>query len=113
MGFPNVPSAQPSAPEFEKPPPTYSTPQPQYPNINFGPSIPPPMPHYPSPSSNGARIGFNVDNSPRAPFNDPFPQVPSASDRSSPPPPAASGGGSDDPGFDELARRFEDLKKRK
>jgi hypothetical protein len=63
------------------------------------------------PSSSGRRIGFNVDNSARVPFNDPFPQVPSANDRSTPP--AASNGGSDDPGFDDLARRFEDLKKRK
>jgi len=93
--FPPIPSAQPSAP----------TPQPQYPNINFGPSIPPPPP-----SSNRPRFGHNVDNDPRTPFNDPFPQVPNANDRSTPP---GARGGSDDPGFDDLARRFEDLKNRK
>lgn len=42
---------------------------------------------------------------------DPFPQVPSAQDRFSPPP--ANNDNSSDPGFDDLARRFEELKKRK
>ncbi len=89
-------------------------PQPNYPNINFGPSIPPPPPPPPpSSSSNAARIGFNVDNSPKLPFHDPFPQVPSAQDRSTPPPPPAANDGSDDAGFDDLARRFEALRKRK
>jgi len=99
--FSKIHSGQPSAPE----------PQPQYPNINFGPSIPPPPP----PSSNAPRIGFNVDNSPKLPFHDPFPQVPSAQDRSTPPPPPppAKNDGSDDSSFDDLARRFEELKKRK
>ncbi|CAF1052178.1 unnamed protein product [Rotaria sp. Silwood1] len=98
LDFPSVPSAQPSAP----------APQPQYPNINFGPSIPPPPP--PSSSSNTPRFGFNVDYSAKTPFNDPFPQVPNVNDRSAPP---AVHGGSDDPGFDDLARRFEELKNRK
>ncbi|CAF4526955.1 unnamed protein product, partial [Rotaria sp. Silwood2] len=97
LDFPTVPSAHPSAP----------APQPQYPNINFGPSIPPPPP---PPSSNAPRIGFNADYSAKTPFNDPFPQVPNANDHSAPP---AVHGGSDDPGFDDLARRFEDLKNRK
>ncbi len=41
--------------------------------------------------------------------------MPSAQDRSSPaaPPPPAANDGSDDSGFDDLARRFEELKKRK
>jgi len=95
LEFPNIPSAQPSAP----------APQPQYPNINFGPSIPPPPP-----SSNSPRFGFSADNNAKTPFNDPFPQVPRTNDRSTPPAPH---GGSDDPGFDDLARRFEDLKNRK
>jgi hypothetical protein len=58
-----------------------------------------------------------VDNDAKLPFHDPFPQVPSANDHSTPPPPPppppASNEGSDDPGFDDLARRFEELKKRK
>ncbi|CAF3285814.1 unnamed protein product [Rotaria socialis] len=95
MEYPVVPSAQPSAP----------MPQPQYPNINFAPSIPPP-----SSSSNAPRLGFNMDHSPKVPFHDPFPQVPNSNDQSTPPAPR---GGSDDPGFDDLARRFEDLKNRK
>ncbi|CAF3703690.1 unnamed protein product [Adineta steineri] len=114
--FPNVPSAQPSAPEFEKPPPNYSTQQPQYPNINYGPSIPQPPPPPSSSSSNTPHIGFNVPNDARLPFNDPFPQVPSARDHFTPPPLPPSpptNNGSDDPGFDDLARRFEELKKRK
>jgi len=110
LDFPAVPPAHPSAPTFEKPPSFYPSPQPQYPNINFGPSIPPPLPASSS-SSNGARIGFNVDNSAKTPFNDPFPQVPNSNDRSTPPPGAH--GGSDDPGFDDLARRFKNLKNRK
>ncbi|CAF1374518.1 unnamed protein product [Adineta ricciae] len=97
MEFPTVPSAHPSAPAA----------QPQYPNINFGPSIPPPPPS----SSNAPHIGFNVDNGAKSPFHDPFPQVPN--DRSAPTPPPAAHGNSDDPGFDDLARRFEDLKNRK
>ncbi|CAF2100017.1 unnamed protein product [Rotaria magnacalcarata] len=107
MEFPVVPSAQPSAPMYDKSPPAYVGPQPQYPNINFGPSIPPPLP---SSSSNAPRLGFNMDSSPKVPFHDPFPQVPNSNDRSTPPAPH---GGSDDPGFDDLARRFEDLKNRK
>ncbi len=79
-------------------------PQPQYPNINFGPSMPPPPP------SNAPRLGFNMDNVSKAPYNDPFPQVPSSNDRSTPP---GAHGGSDDPGFDDLARRFEELKNKK
>ncbi|CAF3214466.1 unnamed protein product [Rotaria socialis] len=107
----NIYAAQPTAPQFEKPPPTYSARQPQYPNINFGPSIPPPLP---SASSNAPRIGFNIDSDAKAPFIDPFPQVPSAHDRFTPtPPPPAADNRSDDPGFDDLARRFEELKKRK
>ncbi|CAF1499695.1 unnamed protein product [Rotaria magnacalcarata] len=107
--IPNIHAAQPTAPQFEKPPPTYSTRQPQYPNINFGPSIPPP-----SASSNAPRIGFNIDSGAKAPFIDPFPQVPSAHDRFTPtPPPPATDNSSNDPGFDDLARRFEELKKRK
>jgi len=104
--------SQPSAPQFEKPPPTYSAPQPQYPNINYGPSIPPPPP---SSSSNTPNIGFNIDGGIKAPFHDPFPQVPTTQDRSTPPlpPPPAPNDGSDDSGFDDLARRFEELKKRK
>ncbi|CAF1084412.1 unnamed protein product [Rotaria sordida] len=110
---PNIHLNQPSAPEFEKPPPTYSTRQPQYPNINFGPSIPPPLPQVP-PSSNTPRIGFNIDTGTKSPFIDPFPQVPSAQDHSTPPPPPpAMNDSSNDPGFDDLARRFEELKKRK
>ena len=71
-----------------------------------------------SAATGGPRIGFNIDDTakpPPPPFHDPFPQVPNARDLPSPPPPAASGndGGADDSGFDELARRFEDLKKRK
>jgi vacuolar protein sorting-associated protein IST1 len=90
--YPTVPLSQPSAP----------TPQPQYPNINnFRPSTPPPPP-----SSNGARFGFPADNNARAPFNDPFPQVPTST-------PGGARGGSDDPSFDDLARRFQDLKSRK
>ncbi|CAF1584204.1 unnamed protein product [Rotaria magnacalcarata] len=89
-------------------PPT--NPQPQYPNINFGPSIPPPQLPPPSSSASGPRLGFNADYGAKTPFNDPFPQVPSANDRSTPP---GNHGGSDDPGFDDLARRFEDLKNRK
>ncbi|CAF2525263.1 unnamed protein product [Rotaria sp. Silwood2] len=113
VSSPNVHFTQPSAPEFEKPPPTYSARQPQYPNINFGPSIPPPLPPAP-PSSNSPRIGFNINNDTKAPFIDPFPQVPSAHDRSTPsPPPPAMNDSSNDPGFDDLARRFEELKKRK
>ncbi len=57
-----------------------------------------------------------MDNDAKAPFHDPFPQVPSSHDRSTPPPPAtppATNNASDDPGFDDLARRFEELKKRK
>lgn len=56
-----------------------------------------------------------MDNSPKVPFHDPFPQVPSAQDRGAPlpPPPPATNDGSDDSGFDDLARRFEELKKRK
>ncbi|CAF1161615.1 unnamed protein product [Rotaria sordida] len=87
--------------------------QPQYPNINFGPSIPPPLPQVP-PSSNTPRIGFNIDTGTKSPFIDPFPQVPSAQDHSTPPPPPpAMNDSSNDPGFDDLARRFEELKKRK
>ncbi|CAM4809031.1 unnamed protein product [Rotaria magnacalcarata] len=100
LNFPNVPLSQPNAP----------TPQPQYPNINFGPSIPPPQLPPPSSSASGPRLGFNADYGAKTPFNDPFPQVPSANDRSTPP---GNHGGSDDPGFDDLARRFEDLKNRK
>ncbi|CAF1369018.1 unnamed protein product [Adineta steineri] len=96
LDFPTAPSNQPSAP----------IPQPQYPNINFGPSIPPPLP---SAAANGPYMGFHVDNNAKTPFNDPFPQVPN--DRPAPPPPAAHGGSDD--GFDDLARRFEDLKNRK
>jgi len=91
LDYPQAPLAQPSAPSQ----------QPQYPNINFGPSIPPPLP-----SSNAPRFGFHADNTARAPFNDPFPQVPSSA-------PSGAHGGSNDPGFDDLARRFEDLKSRK
>ncbi|CAF0814197.1 unnamed protein product [Rotaria sp. Silwood1] len=116
VNSPNIHLTQPSAPEFEKPPPTYSAQQPQYPNINFGPSIPPPpLPPAP-PSSNMPRIGFNINNDTKAPFIDPFPQVPSAHDRSTstpPPLPPAMNDSSNDPGFDDLARRFEELKKRK
>ena len=113
VDFPMVPSAQPSAPavsDLNGYKPIESSlfqPQPQYPNINFGPSMP-----APPPSANTPHIGFTLDRDVKAPFNDPFPQVPSANDRPVPPP-AANGGGSDDPGFDDLARRFEDLKKRK
>ncbi len=43
--------------------------------------------------------------------------MPTAQDRSTPPapqpPPPATNDGSDDTGFDDLARRFEELKKRK
>ncbi|CAF0860370.1 unnamed protein product [Rotaria sordida] len=106
LDFPTVPSAQPSAPAFEKSPPAYVGPQPKYPNIDFGPSLPPPPP-----SSNAPRLGFNADYNAKTPFNDPFPQVPNTNDRSTPP--VVHGGGSDDPGFDDLARRFEDLKNRK
>lgn len=110
--FSKIHSAQPSAPEFEKPPPTYSAPQPQYPNINFPASIPQPPP---PPSTNTPHIGFKVNNDIKSPFHDPFPQVPTAQDYSSPapPPPPATNDGSDDSGFDDLARRFEELKKRK
>jgi hypothetical protein len=80
-------------------------PQPQYPNINFPASMPPPPP-----SSNAPRFDLNADNNVRAPFNDPFPQVPNAQDRSTPP---AARRGSDDPSFDDLERRFADLKNRK
>lgn len=93
---------------------------PQYPNINFGPSIPPPIvPSGGGASASGPRIGFNFDDTakpPPPPFHDPFPQVPNTRNMPSPPPPAAASGndgGTDDSGFDELARRFEDLKKRK
>lgn len=50
-----------------------------------------------------------MDNNPKAPFSDPFPQVPSSNDHSTPP---GAVGGSDD-GFDDLARRFQELKNRK
>jgi len=106
VDFPAVPAAQPSAPAFDRPPPNYLGPQPQYPNINFGPSLPPPMP-----PPNGPRYGFQPDNSAKAPYNDPFPQIPHTTDRFPTPPPGNRG--SDDPGFDDLARRFEDLKNRK
>jgi len=107
---PAAPHVQPSAPMVH----------PQYPNINFGPSIPPPIvPSGGGASASGPRIGFNFDDTakpPPPPFHDPFPQVPNTRNMPSPPPPpAASGndGGTDDSGFDDLARRFEDLKKRK
>jgi hypothetical protein len=51
-----------------------------------------------------------MDNSPKTPFNDPFPQVPSSNDRPTPP---GAHGGSDDPDFDDLARRFEALRNKK
>ena len=57
-----------------------------------------------------------MDNPPKVPFHDPFPQVPTSNDHlPSPPPPqpSAANDGSDDAGFDDLARRFEELKKRK
>jgi len=93
-------------------------PQPQYPNINFAPSLPQPQPPPPAASSaanGGARLGFNFDANPKVPFHDPFPQVPTSQDHSAPPPAAPSTGddASDDTGFDDLARRFEELKRRK
>ncbi len=56
-----------------------------------------------------------MDNDAASPFRDPFPQVPSAHDHSTPAPPSppTANDGSNDPGFDDLARRFEELKKRK
>lgn len=57
------------------------------------------------PQPSGPRFGFQADHSPRQPFHDPFPQVPTSS--------PSGARGSDDPGFDDLARRFEDLKNRK
>ncbi len=65
------------------------------------------MPPPPPSSSNGPRFGFQADNNAKTPFRDPFPQVPNST------PAGAHGGSSNDPGFDDLARRFEDLKNRK
>ena len=73
--------------------------------------MPPPTP----PSSNSPIIGFNVNNDKKPPIHNLFPQVPSAHDRWPPmvPPPPPMNDALDDPGFDDLARRFEELKKRK
>ena len=74
------------------------------------PAPPPPVvaPSHPPP------VGFfGADQGARAPFHDPFPQVPTGHDFPAAPPPPGGHGGSDDSGFDDLARRFEDLKKRK
>lgn len=60
------------------------------------------------PQPSGPRFGFHADHNPRQPFHDPFPQVPTSTPQA-----ARGGGGFDDPGFDDLARRFEDLKNRK
>lgn len=63
------------------------------------------------PQHGGPRFGFHPDHTPppQAPYHDPFPQVPT----STPQAPYGGGGGSNDAGFDDLARRFEDLKNRK
>jgi hypothetical protein len=81
---------------------------PQYPNIHYGPSVSSPV----APSVNAPRIGFNIDSSPKVPYHDPFPQVPNSNDLPAAPSVDASAP-SDNADFDELARRFEDLKKRK
>ncbi|CAF0751324.1 unnamed protein product [Didymodactylos carnosus] len=104
--FPNIPQSTPSAPQSHPPPPPSS----QYPNINFG-QPPPPI----NSSSGGAMYppsnmmpGFGYQNQKYndAPVVNNFPQIPS-NDSSN------TTGQSDDPGFDDLARRFEELKKRK
>lgn len=93
-----IAAAQPSAPLV----------QPQYPNIQFDPI---PSAAKSSPFS-GAKIGFNVDQNEKAPFHDLFPSVPTTKDFPTPPA-APNDSNADDSGFDELARRFEELKKRK
>lgn len=106
--FPTVPVFQPSAPTFDKPYQYYQGPQPQYPNINFAPSLPHQPPRPAQSPSNNPHLGFPV--APKPPAHDPFPNIPSANEHPLPPP---AQGGADDPGFDDLARRFADLKNRK
>jgi len=47
------------------------------------------------------------------PPRDPFPAVPSSNEQQFPPSSSSAQGGSEDPGFDDLARRFAELRSRK
>lgn len=98
----------PNAPAYENPPPNYSTTQPKYPQFNAGPSMPHPCAPPPPPPA-GPRLGFAVDTPPQVPFHDPFPAVP----RVPMMPPAGQDNSNENDGFDDLARRFEELRKRK
>ena len=88
-------------------PPAGATPYPQ----------PPPVIHTPGPPSQDALY----DNKPPAPAQPPasspsfpeLPELPSVPRSNSPLPPGASSAGGENVDFDDLTRRFEDLKKRK
>ena len=68
-----------------------------------------PPPFAPPPPPAGPRLGFGVDAPPQPPYHDPFPAVP----RAPMTPPMDRRTPDENDGFDDLARRFEELKKRK
>lgn len=97
--------------QYEKPPPKYVEPDVRYPPLSGGPSLPPPFPRPVVPQT--PQYGFAPGaHAPARPI-DPFPQVPNIQSQgfhpnsSAPPPP------SDSQDFDELFRRFDQLKNQK
>ena len=93
------------------PPPSYNAPPPPLPSIPPAglPTAPPTGPHDEHIYDNPRPIQPGAGHPPQAP--DGLPDLPSVPINSLPPGGASAGG--EDVDFDELTKRFEDLKKRK